>query len=203
VVRLTTPYSSGARIRAAGAIVTKLCKVTPMFVCPQYGSCCMSPFWGSDSWAGFRCCHDFGKLFLPCYKSLTHVFISDSLGCETKPCAWCGSYLKKSEKRWFTVNPLQPSGNYMYRQLQHSQILRSAHTLFMYFVWIPEQTAIISIYSINWLVFITETESVYCAVRTGHLNIMQVNLKSSSGWREFLKDTLCVINVAPAFCYCF
>jgi hypothetical protein len=33
------------------------------------------------------------------------------------------------------------------------------------FVWIWEQTEIISLYSINWLVFITETECVYCAVR--------------------------------------
>ena len=41
------------------------------------------------------------------------------------------------------------------------------HTVFMCFVWISEQTAIISLYSINWLVFITETECVYCAVRTG------------------------------------
>jgi hypothetical protein len=31
----------------------------------------------------------------------------------------------------------------------------------MCFVWISEQTAIISLYSINWLVFITETECVY------------------------------------------
>ena len=44
----------------------------------------------------------------------------------------------------------------------------------MYFVWIWEQTAIISLYNINWLVFITETESVYCAVRTGSLYIIQV-----------------------------
>ena len=42
------------------------------------------------------------------------------------------------------------------------------------FVWIWEQTAIISLYSINWLVCITETESVYCAVRTGSLYITQV-----------------------------
>ena len=35
----------------------------------------------------------------------------------------------------------------------------------MCFVWIWEQTAIISLYNIDWLVFITETESVYCAVR--------------------------------------
>ena len=45
----------------------------------------------------------------------------------------------------------------------------------MCFVWISEQTAIISIYSINWLVFITVTESVYCAVRTECLYIIQVN----------------------------
>ena len=31
-----------------------------------------------------------------------------------------------------------------------------SHNLFMCFVWIWEQTAIISLYSINWLVFITE-----------------------------------------------
>ena len=44
----------------------------------------------------------------------------------------------------------------------------------MCFVWIWEQTAIISLYRINWLVCITETECVYCAVRTGFLNINQV-----------------------------
>jgi hypothetical protein len=36
----------------------------------------------------------------------------------------------------------------------------------MCFVGISEQTAIISLYSINRLVFITEVESVYSAVRT-------------------------------------
>jgi hypothetical protein len=46
----------------------------------------------------------------------------------------------------------------------------------MCFVWISEQTAIISLYSINWLVCITETECVYCAVRTGSLNKIQVRL---------------------------
>jgi len=40
----------------------------------------------------------------------------------------------------------------------------------MCFAWISEQTAIISPYNINLPVFITETESVYCAVRTGALN---------------------------------
>jgi hypothetical protein len=43
------------------------------------------------------------------------------------------------------------------------------HSVFMCFVWISEKTAIISLYSINWLVFIIE-----------YLNIIQVNL---SLWR--------------------
>jgi len=40
----------------------------------------------------------------------------------------------------------------------------------MCFVRISELTLIVSLYSINWLVFITEAESVYCAVRIGSLN---------------------------------
>ena len=31
----------------------------------------------------------------------------------------------------------------------------------MCFVWVSEQTTIISLYNMNWLVFITETECVY------------------------------------------
>jgi len=46
------------------------------------------------------------------------------------------------------------------------------HSVFMYFVWIWEQTAIISLYNINWLVCIIETECVYCAVRTESLYII-------------------------------
>jgi len=42
------------------------------------------------------------------------------------------------------------------------------------FIWIWEQRAIISLYSINWLVCITETECVHCAVRTGYLNVIWV-----------------------------
>jgi hypothetical protein len=50
----------------------------------------------------------------------------------------------------------------------------------MCFVWISEQTAIITLYSINGLVFITETESVYCAVRTESARIIQLSLYSVS-----------------------
>ena len=49
--------------------------------------------------------------------------------------------------------------------------------VFMCFVWISEHTAIFSLHNIKWLVFITETECVYCAVRTGFLTVIQLNFR--------------------------
>ena len=49
-------------------------------------------------------------------------------------------------------------------------------SVFMSFVWIWEQTAIISLYNINWLVFITNTDSVYCDVRAACLNTILFNI---------------------------
>jgi uncharacterized membrane protein len=40
----------------------------------------------------------------------------------------------------------------------------------MWLVFISEQTVTFALYDVNWLVFITEMKSVYCAVRTGSLN---------------------------------
>ena len=67
----------------------------------------------------------------------------------------------------------------------------SPHSVFMCFVWIWEQTAIISLYSIKGRFCITYTESVYCAVRTGSLYIIQLNqtLKFFPG---FQIDTSCL-----------
>jgi len=64
----------------------------------------------------------------------------------------------------------------MYRQFHIQQFyVLPSHSVFMCFVWIWEQTAITSIYKINWLVFITKVQCVYCAVRTGSLYIIHVN----------------------------
>jgi len=64
----------------------------------------------------------------------------------------------------------------MFHKFQHKTILRSApHSVFMCFVWILEQRVIISLYNIHWLVFIIDTEYVYCAVRAEHLNLSQIN----------------------------
>ena len=54
--------------------------------------------------------------------------------------------------------------------VKHSTTVRCAYTVFMCFVFIWEQTATCATYSINWLVFITEMNSVHSAVRTGSLN---------------------------------
>ena len=43
-------------------------------------------------------------------------------------------------------------------------------------VWLSEEIAIISLHRTNYLAFITETECVYCAVRTQSLHRVQVNL---------------------------
>jgi len=78
---------------------------------------------------------------------------------------------------WTTlyITNLKPSRNYMHHQFEHSQIPCSAHTMYLRVTKQTEQTAIISLYSINWLVHTTETECVYCAVRTGYLNMIRVN----------------------------
>jgi hypothetical protein len=69
----------------------------------------------------------------------------------------------KNEKAKF--NLLKPKTYFMY--IQKFCVLPTMHTCF---AWNSEQTAIISLYSINLSVFITEAESVYCAVRTGSSN---------------------------------
>jgi hypothetical protein len=64
------------------------------------------------------------------------------------------------------VNFLKPTGNFTYHNFQHSKIIHCDH---MEFVCISEQTVNFALYNIKRLVFITEVESVYCAVRTGSL----------------------------------
>jgi hypothetical protein len=63
------------------------------------------------------------------------------------------------------------------------------HSVFMCFVWIWEQTAIISLYRIDWLVFITETQCVCCAVRstfyvlpTQCIDVFCVDLRTNSDY---------------------
>ena len=90
--------------------------------------------------------------------------------------AYCyGILLYWTLKRGFSkLNILVFRYHYSMKRNFHHQFniqqLRSAHIVFMCFVFIWEQTATCATYSINWLVFITEMKSVYSAVRTGPLN---------------------------------
>ena len=59
--------------------------------------------------------------------------------------------------------------------IKKSYILPTKYVLFLY-VW--KQTAVISLYNINWLVFVTQTGCVYCAVRAESSNIIRGNISS-------------------------
>ena len=77
-----------------------------------------------------------------------------------------------SAARWF--NPLQPSGHYMYRtvvticttSLAFNNSTFCPQSIFMGFVWIWKQTAIISLYSINWLDFYNSYLTLYSSMVT-------------------------------------
>jgi len=51
------------------------------------------------------------------------------------------------------INDLKAIGHYIYHQVSIKKILLCPHSIFVCFVWIWEQTTIISLQSINWLVF--------------------------------------------------
>jgi hypothetical protein len=51
------------------------------------------------------------------------------------------------------------------------------HSVFICFVCTSEEKAIISVHRINWPVFIIERDYIYCAVRAGYLNVIQVKFR--------------------------
>jgi len=74
------------------------------------------------------------------------------------------------------VNPWEVSSYILYQGTTFKNSTFCPHSVFVCFIRTCEQTAIISLYSINWLVFITETECVYCAVQTGSLCIILLSV---------------------------
>ena len=60
---------------------------------------------------------------------------------------------------------LRPRIYWAYHQVQNPEIPNDAHIKFVCFVWISEQTGTFALYSIKRMFYITEVESVYCAVR--------------------------------------
>ena len=100
----------------------------------------------------------------------------------------------------------EPSGHYMYHQFNIQQFyVLPTQTVFVFFAWIWEQTAIISLHSINWLVCITETESVYCSVRAETLNetdcfvLVRLTTLFDGAWWSFHAHRLRVVSPAEGF----
>jgi hypothetical protein len=75
---------------------------------------------------------------------------------------------KKNSKKLTLYIPVVVLCTTRFITLQNSTFC--PHSVFMCFVWIWQQTSIISLHSINWLVFITEKECVYCAVQKDPLS---------------------------------
>jgi hypothetical protein len=71
--------------------------------------------------------------------------------------------------KWWTFNPLRPSGNYMNYLLWQSVML---NFVFIGFAWFSLQTAIISLNSINQLIFVMVKCGVLFEVQTEFLNKM-------------------------------
>jgi hypothetical protein len=63
-------------------------------------------------------------------------------------------HLNKRQSLGSHIKLLKPKTYFMYHQLQQAEILCSTHNALMCFAWIWEQTAIISLYSINLIVFL-------------------------------------------------
>jgi hypothetical protein len=71
------------------------------------------------------------------------------------------------------INPLKLSGYFIYHEvLTFTNSTFCPHSVFICFLCISKQTVIISLYSINWLVFVTEM-CVYCAARVDCLTMLQ------------------------------
>jgi len=88
--------------------------------------------------------------------------------------AYCATY----SINWLVfitkIYPFAPQWSLYIPPVYHSTTLRSAHILFMCFVFIWEQTANCATYSINWLAFITK---IYTFTAQWLLYIPPVNIQ--------------------------
>jgi len=69
------------------------------------------------------------------------------------------------------INLLKPARHVMHQQFNIQQLYTLPTQCICVFCTYWGQTATCATYILNWLVFITEMKSVYCAVRTGSLNV--------------------------------
>jgi hypothetical protein len=92
------------------------------------------------------------------------------------------------------------SGHYMYHQINIHNSTFCPHSVFMCFVWIWEQTAITSLYSINWLCFRNpKLKCLRCMVFWYILKIF-LSLFFSFFHCHFIFRTLCPVSPSSKIC---
>jgi hypothetical protein len=90
-------------------------------------------------------------------------------------------------------NLLKPTGFGVLQQVEHFKNSTLCPHCVYVIVFIWEKTATCATYSINWLAFITEMESVYSAVRTGYLNeAVCACVTYSINWLVFITEMISV-----------
>ena len=79
--------------------------------------------------------------------------------------------------------------------------VRFVHTVSSVFpTWPSQQTSVLSLNTVNWLVVLMETVSVFCAVRTQSLNVCYIQSvletrEQSAAWNKRLKPLRSTTNV--------
>ena len=189
--RLANNIISGSRMKSVGLLVTRDRKSQPVYgnrghkrkFCPRWGrpptavkvgglrdtvtSFCTAPASGTTVRHGRTCCHH--RSWRRKQKLATKSSFLQSC-CDQKTTQWirCPEISCKFQPSWIVTSKSQ-----LLLYVPPGLTFINA-TLCCVFWWISEQTAIISLYNINWLVFKTEMECVHCAVRTGYFKICQV-----------------------------
>jgi len=95
------------------------------------------------------------------------------------------------------INPSKPSGHYMYRQFIIQQFCVLPTVCFLCFVWISEQTAIISLY--NKASFYNRN-GVFTARHGLNLLVMYINPSKTSGHYMYHQFNIQHFYVLPTQC---
>jgi hypothetical protein len=77
----------------------------------------------------------------------------------------------------YLINPVNPSGHYMYHQVWHSQILRSSHIDIRVLCRSRNKQRLFTYTALTDWFFITKRDTVYCEVRTEYLYTIQISFK--------------------------
>jgi hypothetical protein len=99
------------------------------------------------------------------------------------------------------ANPLRSIGNYMYHLLQQSITLHFALSVLMGFVWFSKWTAIISLNSINQLIFVTKKYCFLCGRKLIFKYLddlqLQISVCESRNWSQTPRSASACFSSSP------